>query len=179
MALTIFQVNICSWKNNNYILKCSLPQTNPDIILLNEISITEHCKINIRGYRGIHKCTEQKSGVAIFVKYNLQAKFIEFNSEDILAVKITTNLGQLLVATVYTPPRRDYIPTIQINKILDFKLPTVIIGDFNANHMMFDNSTHSNNKGKQLFTLINSKNLRYLGPHSIRISKVNAKENLT
>ena len=62
------QLNIRNWKSNHYLLKCSLSKVNPDIILLNELSLN-NCIPKIRGYSCYFKCEERYSGVAIFVKY--------------------------------------------------------------------------------------------------------------
>ena len=107
------------------------------------------------------------SGVAIFVKYTHKHTFIEFNNNNILAVKLYTNLGPLYIVTSYTPPRYTSIPTIELNNILNKNIPTVILSDFNARHPTFDNTnTHNtNNFGTQLHSLCNSRKLSYLGPN--------------
>ena len=159
-------VNIQSWNNNHYLLKCSLSQHNPDVILLNETSAVNKV-LKIYGYKAIHKCVEYYAGVAIFVKCNIAFNFLEFDDPNILAIKVKTALGPLIIVTSYTPPRYDALPSVTINKILNFKLPTVFISDFNATHPLFDNTNNKNNsnsKGKQLNTIINAKNLTYLGP---------------
>ena len=167
MGIRIMHVNIRNWYSNHYILKCSLSKVNPDIILLNEISLNNQIP-KIRGYSCSFKCTELFSGVAIFVKHPHTHTFLEFNHDNILAVKLFTNMGPIYIVTSYTPPRHPHIPTIPLNKILNKNIPTVILSDFNAKHPTFDNCnnmTQANNRGKQLHTLCNSRNLNYLGPN--------------
>ena len=165
MAITILQVNIQSWKANNYILKCSLSNHNPDVILLNEISTSTNIVPKIYGYKSLHKCAEPYSGVAVFVKSHLQFHFIEFETDgDLIAIKLFTVFGPIIIATSYTPPRIPSLPLIELNKILNFNLPTLIISDFNAVHQCFDNGKVSNSRGKQLFSLISAKHLLFLGP---------------
>ena len=68
MGIKILHVNIRNWKSNNYLLKCSLADSYPDIILLNEITLNKNIIPKIRGYTCNYKCEERYSGVAIFVK---------------------------------------------------------------------------------------------------------------
>ena len=68
MGIKILHVNIRNWRSNNYLLKCSLSDSNPDIILLNEISLNNNVIPKIHGYSCNFKCNERYSGVAIFVK---------------------------------------------------------------------------------------------------------------
>ena len=137
MALTIFHVNIRSWKSNNYLLRCTLSQHNPDVVLLNEISITDTTVPKITGYRSLYTCNSNHSGVAIFIKNHLISHFIEYETDQVLAVKIRTSLGNIIIATIYTPPRYDSLPTTILNKILNINLPTLFIGDFNSTHPFF------------------------------------------
>ena len=114
-----------------------------------------------------HKKNPQSfSGVAIFIKHHINSHFIDFSiNNNVLALKIYTSLGPLIIATSYSPPRFNSIPTIEINKLLNFNLPFLIISDFNARHLHFDNTNKSpNNKGKQLHSLIHSRQLSFLGP---------------
>ena len=137
MGIKVLQVNIRCWKVNHYLLKCSLSQSNPDVILLNEISIKESVIPKIYGYSCLFKCDTRYSGVAIFVRQTFNHTFVEFKNPNILAVKLFTNTGPIFIVTSYTPPRHNTIPTIEINHILNKNIPTVILSDFNAKHPHF------------------------------------------
>ena len=101
----------------------------------------------------------------MFAKTSLNTHFIDFdNNDDIIAIKLQTSLGPIIIATSYTPPRYLSLPTIELNHIFNLNLPTIIISDFNAKHPIFDNAKYSNNKGKQLFTLMSARKLHFLGP---------------
>ena len=166
MGIKVLHVNIRNYNSNHYLLKCSLSDTNPDIILLNDISNVNVIP-KIFGYTCVYKCEAQHSGVAIFTKHTLSHTYIEFNNNNILAVKLYTNTGPIYIVTSYTPPRFNTIPTIEINHILNKNIPTLIISDFNAKHPHFNNCAHNNlinNFGRQLHSLCNSRNLDYLGP---------------
>ena len=181
MDLTIYQVNIQSWQANNYILKCTLSNSNPDVILLNEISTPHNITPKIYNYKSYHLCTEQYSGIAIFVKSTLNSHFIDFdNCNDMLAVKLYTQLGPIVIATSYTAPRNNLIPSVQINRLLNYNLPTVIISDFNASHSLFDNAKYPNSRGRQLHSLMSTRNLSLLGPnfHTYRQGRNKGKPDL-
>ena len=168
MGIKILQVNIQNWKNNNYLLKCSLADSSPDVILLNDLSLNGNAIPKLRGYAGAFKGTEMHSGVAVFVKQQHKHTFIDFdNNDNILATKLYTNLGPLIVATSYTPPRFNTHPTVAFNRILNKNIPTVFLSDFNSTHPYFENCPNNrpNNLGTQLYTLCNSRNLHYLGPN--------------
>ena len=66
MGIKVLQVNIQHWDNNHYFLKCSLSNNNPDVILLNELSLKPNSIPRIIGYKCIYKCPGRFTGVAIF-----------------------------------------------------------------------------------------------------------------
>ena len=167
MDLTVLQLNIRNWKTNKYLFSVDLSNYHPHVILLNETSCTEN-NIKLRGYYVIQNCTERFSGVAILIHNTVQFSIIPTKDKDTLSIKINTSLGPLIIATSYIPPRLNVIPSISINKILDYNLPTLFIADFNAHHPMFHNTTARNAngdaRGAQLSALAVNRNLDFLGP---------------
>lgn len=165
-TIVIEQINIRSFFKNRYLLSCSLHLNSPDVILLNETNAYNKT-IKLLGYNTIQKCPELHDGVAILVKKSISFYEIPTHDTSSLAIKINTSIGPILIYTHYSPPRHQYINTIPLNKILNYNLPTIIIGDFNAKHPMFNNgrgdkiATH---KGKQLVSLITDRNLNFNGP---------------
>lgn len=168
MALTILQVNIRCWTNNRYLLSVDLCNYPPDVILLNETSATNN-NIKLQGFTTIQKCEERFSGVAILVKNTLQFTSIPLPENNTLAIKLFTSIGPIIISTSYVPPRQNSIPTISLNKILNFNLPTVFISDFNAKNPMFHNTTYrqvyGDARGTQLAALATARNLDFLGPY--------------
>ena len=166
MGLTIYQINIQSWEKKKYILECELASIQPDIILLNEIS-TLPKGMKLRNYYSMPNEIGPHSGTAILVKMGITLSPIELVNEHIQAIKIKTTYGDAIISTAYIAPTNPLIPTIEINKLLSYNLPLLIIGDFNAHHPILNNVTPSrptDNKGRTLTALINKKNLCYLGP---------------
>lgn len=165
-STVIMQLNIRSFHKNKYLLATTLHSYSPDVILLNE---TNTLKNNIRllGYNTIQQCHELHNGVAILIKKSVKYFEIPTHDNASLAIKIHTSIGPIIIYTHYSPPRHQYINTIPLNRILNYNLPTVIIGDFNAKHPMFQNGKgdkSATNKGKQLVTLIKDRNLTFAGP---------------
>ena len=164
----ILQLNIRNWYTNKYKLEVDIHNYSPDVILLNETSSTDN-HIKLKGYMVTQYCNELYSGVAILVKNNIKFSLLPTRTNDTLAIKYYTTLGPIIICTSYIPPRQNYIPTITLNKILDYNLPTIFISDFNAQHPLFHN-THAHNhngntRGAQLASLVVARNLDFLGPN--------------
>ena len=117
MGIKVLLVNIQHWDSNHYFLKCSLSNSNPDVILLNELSLKPNSIPKITGYKCIYKCPERYTGVAIFVKYIHKHFFIEFDNDHILAIRLFINLGPINIVTCYTPQD---LTTILQKKLIKF-----------------------------------------------------------
>ena len=168
MGITIFHINIRNWNKNKYTLQVEISNYNPEVILINETGITKYNQLKLLGYTSLGKSNIANHGVAIFIKDNIKFELINTKEEGTLAIKMSTNFGPVIISTIYSPPRNTYIPTITINKIFSFNLPTILIADLNAHHPILDNTTRArpnpDSKGKQLFKIIESRKLNYLGP---------------
>ena len=167
MAITLMQININSWKRNKYLLELSAWELQASIILINELNCDKSTSIKLNGYKILTKSISQKSGVAIAIRYNITFSEIPIKDPNSLAIKINTSLGPLIIMTSYIPPRINYIPIIEINKLLNYNLPFIMAGDYNAHHDFFNNtsnSTKNDNKGISLYHLIKNRNLNFLGP---------------
>ena len=167
MGFTVYQVNIRNFKKNKYLLSADISQYNPDIILLNEVGKMDSLQLKLRGYKGSGINLEECDGVAIFTRYQLAVEHLFFVHNDIMAIKLTTNMGHIIIATSYSPPRRHAIPTVSLNRLFSFQCPVLFIGDLNAHHYHFHNSlgkSASDIKGKQTVNLINQFKLNFLGP---------------
>ena len=168
MGITVLQINIRNWDKNKYLLQVELPNTNPDIILVNETGKTKNNNVKLTGYRSIFKSLDINSGVAILIKYDFQFYEIPVVDNNTIAIKLMTNMGPILISTSYVPPRVKTLPIIAYNKLLNYNLPLILIGDLNAHHAFLHNTSSSNPygdlKGKQLFNLSNCRNLKFIGP---------------
>ena len=161
----MLQHNVLKWNNRRLELSNMYTQYNPDIILLNSHGNTDTQNIKLYTYNVHQKNMTQTNsdGVAIAVKHNITHTPIDNLTDDILAIKIQTQQGPLIIATIYLPPRRPFLPLPGLNNLLRHNIPIYIIGDFNARHRTFGYTTH-NTVGNALVQLINRRRLTHLGP---------------
>ena len=161
------QLNIKNWDKFKYSLKLELHNQNPDIVLLNETGKTNLNSLKIHGYKGLGKNNTEFHGAAIFVKYNFHFEIIELDDPTMIAIKLKTSMGTIILSTTYCPPRENSIPIISLNKIFSFNLPTLFIGDLNAHHASLQNMgrrSYADAKGRQVFNLMQRRHLQFLGP---------------
>ena len=88
-----------------------------------------------------------------------------------------TNLGPIVIATTYLPPRRPYLPYTNILRLLNNTVPISILGAFNTRHTSLG-YRENNTVDKIIINLINQGKLIHLGPHfHILIRHSNSKTN--
>lgn len=165
-TLTITQHNVMHWKTNKDSLLTCYAQIDSDIILINSHGLNSTELLKIPGYR-IHKINSSESrndGSAIAIKFNIQHKLFDDFDTDVLAIQVETVLGPIIIATMYLPPRRPYLPFTDFYRLLNNTIPTYILGDFNGRHKYFGNN-NNNTVGKSLIQLVNQGILMHLGPH--------------
>ena len=163
--LKIIQHNVQQWNNRRISLSNTYRIIDPDIILINSHCISENSTMKIVGYN-IHKKNtlhNQADGSAITVKKNIQCKIIDHFISDLIAIEITTSTGNIIIATLYQPPARDYIPIPDFMNLFRRNIPVYLIGDLNANHPTLGYN-HSNTKGRQINRLIQQRTLQHIGP---------------
>ena len=168
MGLTIYQVNIKNFLKLKYSLSIDLSNFNADIVFLNETSSVNHNQLKLTGYKSIGIKNIPYHGMAIFIKLNINVEYLHFPNEDLLAIKVQTNLGPIILATTYAPPRNYTIPLLSLNKLFSFNMPVLLIGDMNARHHILNNmkpGSSCNPKGHQMHNLIKGLKLNVLGPH--------------
>ena len=142
MGITVLQINIKSFLVNKYLLNVEINNHQPDIVLLNETSKV-YGKISIRGYKTIALNNELYDGIAILYKTQLNVEHLYFHNKDLLAIKLFTNFGPIIIATTYAPPRRFTIPIISLNRLFSIQLPILFIADINAKHNILNTNTVS------------------------------------
>ena len=166
--MKILQANVQCWNTKRYPFQVELSNHNPDIILLNEINLPEDSVIKIPNYKSITRPLGEFNGSAILIRRDISFQEIHLNHNKFIAIKISTNTGPIIICTTYIPPRDPVIPTIPLIKLFDYNLPTIIMADLNAHHPAFGNSPSRRNgdiKGRQLISLMEAKQLTFLGPN--------------
>ena len=72
--------------------------------------------------------------VAIAIKRDLIHQVLDDFEEDVLAVKIDTTKGPIIVSMAYRPPRVIDFPLADVLKLLRKNMPVYISADLNARH---------------------------------------------
>ena len=128
---------------------------NPDIILLNSTCKKTEEKIKWYTYKVYQRnyANEDHAGVAICVKHNIKHKLIDDFIQDTLAIELETNRGPVVLATIYTPPRRRYLVHEDFLKIINNNNPVYLLGDTNAHHPLFSYN-YTDNRGNYIHRAI-------------------------
>lgn len=160
------QHNVLNWRNRRIGLSNIYRNIDPDIILINSHGVPENEPLHIPMYR-IHKKNSTNThtdGTAIAVKHNIPHKILDHFISDMLAIEIDTTTGKLIIATLYQPPARPYIPSPDFIQLFRRHTPVFMLADLNANHPTLG-YRHSNTAGRQLHNLILNRTLQHIGPH--------------
>ena len=106
---------------------------------MNETSTVWHNQLKLTGYKSIGLNNIPFQGIAILTKLNIKVEYLYFPNEDILAIKVYTDLGPVILATAYALPKIYDIPIISLNKLFSYNIPVLFIGDMNAKHHILNN----------------------------------------
>ena len=164
--IKIIQHNVLKWtfirsqELSNYYLK-----EKADIILLNSTRVSDNEKIKLYQYNvyQINIQSEASAGVAIAIRNNIKHQLIDDFNGDMLAIRIETSKGPVLIATTYLPPRRNYIPIADMRRIFQKQMAVYLSGELNGRHRTFGYSTE-NETGKQIVNLLRRDVCKHLGP---------------
>ena len=124
-----------TWERRNE-LSNYYQKENPKVILLNATSLIDGNKVKIFNYNIYEKNyqNERHAGIAIAIRKDIDHQILDDFQDDIMAVKIEPTKGQLIIATYYSPPRRNYMPIGEIKRLLQKNVPVYLIGDLNTHH---------------------------------------------
>ena len=164
--LKIIQHNVLSWTRERAIeLSNYYNAVKPDIILLNSISQRDNPKVKIFNYNIYTKnyLNEQHAGIAIGIRKDANCKILDDFTDDLLGIQVETTKGPIAVFTIYSPPRRNYLPVGELKRALQKTIPVYFIGDMNAHHPTLG-YRYTDNKGKIIQELIDRNIAKHLGP---------------
>ena len=165
-TIKIIQHNVLKWTlNRRNELTNLYMKEDPDILLLNATGVKQDQTIKIFNYNVYQRNVENENhaGIAIAVKRNLQHQVIDDFEDDVLAVKIETRKGPVVVATAYRPPRREFMSIEDLLTLFRMKDPVYFLADINARHR-FIGHNDNNNIGKIIDSMITKNMVSYLGP---------------
>lgn len=130
-----------------------LGEAQPDIACLQELKAPQEkfpeADINKAGYQAVWHGQKQWNGVAILVKEGMEIKEIgralPGDPEDVQSRYLEAMVGDILICCLYLPngnpapgPKFDYKLkwfqrlTDRAKALLDFKIPVILLGDFNV-----------------------------------------------
>ena len=167
MRLKIIQHNANGWMPHRIQLSNSYRTIDPDIILINDTGLADRDRIKLFNYNVYqqNKTGERSDGCAIAVKKGIAHRHIDRNfDEEMLAIVVESDGGDILVSTGYFAPRHHVFPLEDWRALANYNLPTLIAGDFNARHHIFNNRDQ-NGAGLVADYLISGGRLQHVGPH--------------
>lgn len=165
-TLKVIQHNVQHWKTRKTTLSNIYRHFDPDVILINSHCIPDTYIMRIPSYNIIKKNTlnNPADGTAIAVKRNIKYKILDDFISDLIAIEIETTTGKIILATLYQPPARNFIPIPDIIRLFRRQTPVYMIADLNANHPCLGYN-YTNTKGRQIHTLIHNRTLQHRGPY--------------
>lgn len=169
------QHNVLHWRNRRLGLSNIYRNIDPDIILINSHGVPHNEPLQIPRYKIHRKNTTNThtDGTAIAVKHNIPHKILDDFISDMLAIEIDTTTGKLIIATLYQPPARPYIPAPDFIQLFRRQTPVYMLADLNANHPTLG-YRHSNTAGRQLYNMILNRTIQHIGPHFPTYSSANS-----
>ena len=165
MVIRGLQLNVRGWRSNASAYVHIFNNVNPEVILLNEHSVLDGERFNIFNYNvySVNRANERFAGAAVAVRKDLQPSLLDDFYSDVVAVRIRTLTGPVIIATGYVPNRIQYINYIDFNNLFLRDDPVYFIGDLNANHVNFG-YVMNNRRGEQVNYFIQSGKCVHLGP---------------
>ena len=153
-----------TWERRNE-LSNYYQKENPEIILLNATSLIDGNKVKIFNYNIYEKNyqNERHAGIAIAIRKDIDHQILDDFQDDIMAVKIETTKGQLIIATYYSPPRRNYMPIGEIKRLFQRNVPVYLMGDLNAHHQALGHN-YADQKGNIIKNLMDRDIVAFKGP---------------
>lgn len=130
-----------------------LDEAQPDIVCLQELKAPQdkfpEADINTAGYQAIWHGQKQWNGVAILTKVGLKVeevgRVLPGDAEDVQSRYLEAMVEDILICCLYLPngnpapgPKFDYKLkwfqrlTDRAEKLLEFKIPVILMGDFNV-----------------------------------------------
>ena len=131
--LIVLQHNVNVWNDKQHALTNIYNNCDPDMILLNDHSMTDDKLVKIFNFN-IHQSNKTNChhrGTAIAIKKTLQYRLHDDFETDLLAVTVTTRQGPITIATDYIPPNSPYLHYIDYLTLLNRTNPVYILGDLN------------------------------------------------
>ena len=111
-TLKIIHHNVQHWQNRRFTLSNTYRVIDPDIILINSHCLPDNIPMKIPSFNIVKKnsLNNLADGTAIAIKRNIKYKIMDDFISDLLAIEVETTTGNIIIATLYQPPIRSYMP---------------------------------------------------------------------
>lgn len=167
-------LNILNWNANGLKDKRSsfivfLAQNRIDIACVTETHLISTEKFKIPGYlvyRFDRDTPRASGGVAIIIKRNIShhSLYLPYmNNLEVVAVKIKSNGGELIVYAAYHAPRYKFSKTY-IENLFFSNTPTILLGDLNCKHEAWG-CRKTNPNGRRLLAATTEYNVSVVAPN--------------
>jgi hypothetical protein len=173
--MTIIQHNVRGWKKNKFPLSNIYNKLDADVILLNELSLTDEDRLKIFNFNChyVNKANQPFKGTAIAIRHNLEYRLLDDFETDLIGISVMTRQGPITIATLYSPPNAPYLNLIDFNSLFRRPEPVYFLGDLNARHRIFGHA-NINAVGRNVNTLIQTDLCRHEGPDFPTLLRHNA-----
>ena len=176
----ILQHNVQHWLKERLIeLGNYYRKENPEIILLNSTGVNDRNTIKIFNYNVTSRnpLNEAHAGVAVAVRRYLQNRIVDDFADDILGVQLETTRGHIMIITNYSPPRRNYMPTAEIENKMQKNIPVYFVGDLNA-HLPAMGYRNYNTNRREIKRLFQQNKIIHMGPDFRTMVRMNGRPDI-
>ena len=167
MKLELIHHNVRNWSYDKHQLANYYLKHNPDIITLNLHGLDHAAGQFLKLYTYSNKTsgTGIHAGATVLTKNHIpHTKFCTGTDPNSQYTIINTEAEKVAIYTFYRPPRLNMLSLMEIKKVLNFKIPTLIMCDANVHHKAFGHN-NSDQLGKLLYNFMKRNNLFFLGPN--------------
>ena len=154
-CLKIIQLNICGIKHKINDLKCLVSENSPDVICLNETSLSsKSLSPKLKGF--VHYRLDRSSyggGVLLYIKNNIKhnnIEYIDIEGHEIIQCKVYKNNNSqeyINISTIYVPPQNNI--NLELITLIN-QDNSIILGDLNCKHLKWG-CLKGNKNGNKLY----------------------------
>jgi hypothetical protein len=149
-----------------------LSSVSPDIVLLSETHWKPYFNVLFKSYHVLKEDRPHKAGggVAILIKKNIRFSPFSFTPsatiEAIGASILLSNNSQIDLISIYVP--KGDCEVADVEHLFNRINPTLIGGDFNGHHSMWESDSQSNKAGRSIAeAILNSNSMCLLTPRNL------------
>lgn len=172
--LKILQWNARGINKKRHELIKILNEFDADIIVIVESLLNSNIRLTLKNYAVIRhdRTTNKGGGLCIFIRKNIMFKVIDsfIDIPDVLENKnillFPESVNPILISSIYRPPHDNFdnnLWNLLFQKLHNFTsvsgIKTVLLGDFNCHHYIWELQASNDNIGSKLHEQIEDSNL--------------------